>query len=545
LEKRTVLAFVLIFIIYWFSSQYLWRPQQVEPAQQTEQQTLAQQAVSQETDERPITQGFPTSESFIFSSNENIGEESIAINNEIILENEKIKVSFTNQGALINQITLKDFFLSDKVTQIDLIPEEQAILQVSFDGLFIDLNRTIFNYDLDNQTLLFEINNEESNTYFRKIFTLSEGYMLDFRMEGDYFPLFESYSISVNSGINITEDHRASVRDIGNSFKFVGQVDRETKNVTQARLSSRGEQRFIGMVNWAAVRSKYFTMSLIPETRIVTQSVRAQRISETLGFDLFIRYNNQISSFTDHYSLYFGPVDYDLLSTFGNGMENIAELGARWLRPLATIFMFYLSFLHRYITNYGLVIIVFALTLKILLTPLTNKALSSTKKMQKLQPMLREIQAKYKNDIQKQQEELRNLYKEHNVSPLGGCFPLLLQMPIFFALYPLLRYSIDFRQAHFFGWLTDLSEPDPFWILPITMGIFMFVQQKMTQSKQDMTNMDEKQAAMVQSQKMMMYIMPPFLVFIFSSLPAGLVLYWTVFNVFSIIQQYFLNKKEN
>ncbi|MCL2064373.1 MAG: membrane protein insertase YidC [Candidatus Cloacimonetes bacterium] len=545
MEKRTVLAFVLIFIIYWFSSQYLWRPQQVEPAQQTEQQTLAQQAVSQETDERPITQGFPTSESFIFSSNENIGEESIAINNEIILENEKIKVSFTNQGALINQITLKDFFLSDKVTQIDLIPEEQAILQVSFDGLFIDLNRTIFNYDLDNQTLLFEINNEESNTYFRKIFTLSEGYMLDFRMEGDYFPLFESYSISVNSGINITEDHRASVRDIGNSFKFVGQVDRETKNVTQARLSSRGEQRFIGMVNWAAVRSKYFTMSLIPETRIVTQSVRAQRISETLGFDLFIRYNNQISSFTDHYSLYFGPVDYDLLSTFGNGMENIAELGARWLRPLATIFMFYLSFLHRYITNYGLVIIVFALTLKILLTPLTNKALSSTKKMQKLQPMLREIQAKYKNDIQKQQEELRNLYKEHNVSPLGGCFPLLLQMPIFFALYPLLRYSIDFRQAHFFGWLTDLSEPDPFWILPITMGIFMFVQQKMTQSKQDMTNMDEKQAAMVQSQKMMMYIMPPFLVFIFSSLPAGLVLYWTVFNVFSIIQQYFLNKKEN
>ncbi|MDY0196166.1 MAG: YidC/Oxa1 family membrane protein insertase, partial [Sulfurovaceae bacterium] len=139
------------------------------------------------------------------------------------------------------------------------------------------------------------------------------------------------------------------------------------------------------------------------------------------------------------------------------------------------------------------------------------------------------------------------LYKEHKINPLGGCLPLLLQMPIFFALYPVLRSSIDLRQAEFFGWITDLSEPDKFWVLPILMGISMFLQQKMTQvtpSPEDLKKMDEKQQAQIQSQKMMMYIMPIFMFFIFKSLPSGLVLYWMVFNVFQIAQQLYKDYKK-
>ena len=546
MEKRTVLAFILIFLIYWFSSQYLWKPSTEE--QQTQIETQRQEQTTPTTND-----GEPTPLSLPLLQEEGYFAvdiaESVEINDDIILENEIIKVSFTNRGGLINQIVLKEFYLSDKITPVSLVPNEQTILQVYFDGFFSEINQQIFGYEVysegESQNIVFELNSSETNFVYKKIYTLQDGYQLNMQLVGENFPAFDSYSVSINSGIAITESHKASIKDIGNSFKFVGMVDRERREVTQSRLSSKGEQRYIGVVNWAAVRSKYFTMSLIPETRIMTSSVRAQRVSDTLGFDLYVRYNNRISNFQDEFELYFGPVDYDILSSFGNGMENIAELGARWLRPLATIFMFYLSFLHRFISNYGIVIIIFAFTLKILLSPLTNKALSSTKKMQKIQPLQKEITEKYKHDIKKQQEELRNLYKEHNVSPLGGCFPLLLQMPIFFALYPILRYSIEFRQAHFFGWLSDLSEPDPFWILPIIMGIFMFVQQRMSQAKQDMSNLDEKQAAMIQSQKMMMYIMPPFLVFVFSNLPAGLVLYWTVFNVFSIVQQYFLNKKQD
>ena len=548
MEKRTVLAFVLIFIIYWFSSQYLWKS---TPAVQTESETRESTVESQpEAQETPSPQTFTASERSIFSSINVSEDEDSTLDHEIFLENERVKVSFSSTGALINQILLKDFYLADKVTNVTLIPEGQAIMQLYFaNNVLSDINNVLFRFEKENtsssQSVSFFVHDEDSHAIFRKVFTLYDDHRLGFHIEGNNLPIFDEYSVYINSGINITEHNKAAVKDIRNSFKFVTQVDRETREVVLSKLN-RGEQRFSGTINWAAVRSKYFVMGLIPENKIMTHSVRTQKIASTLGFDLVVRYNSRISSISDHYELYFGPVDYDELLAFNIGMENIAELGYKWLRPLAKMFLYYISFLHRLIPNYGLVIIVFALTLKILLAPLTSKSLRSSREMQKLQPMLREIQAKYKNDVKKQQEELRNLYKEHNVSPLGGCLPLLLQMPIFFALYPVLRFSIDLRQANFFGWLVDLSEPDPYWILPIFMGIFMFIQQKMMQPKQqDSTSMDDKQAAMMQSSKMMTYMMPPFMVFIFGSLPSGLVLYWTVFNVFSIIQHYYLNKKHD
>ena len=167
-------------------------------------------------------------------------------------------------------------------------------------------------------------------------------------------------------------------------------------------------------------------------------------------------------------------------------------------------------------------------------------------KMQRVQPYLTSIQKKYKSDPMKMQQEMSKVKKEHGVSTLGGCLPMIIQMPIFFALYPTLRYSIALRGASFVGWLQDLSSPDPYYILPIIMGIFMFIQQKMmtnTQMNNNSPEIDEKQQAMMQSQKMMAYIMPVMMFFFFRNLPSGLVLYWTVFNILSIIQQHFINKK--
>jgi YidC/Oxa1 family membrane protein insertase len=201
--------------------------------------------------------------------------------------------------------------------------------------------------------------------------------------------------------------------------------------------------------------------------------------------------------------------------------------------------------LAKVIPNYGIVIIIFAILIKLLLYPLTHKSFENSMKMQKVQPYLSEIQKKYKSDPMKMQQEMSKVKKEHGVSTLGGCLPMLIQMPIFFALYPTLRYSIALRGASFFGWLQDLSNPDPYYILPIIMGIFMFLQQRMMTSVQSQNtgNMDEKQEAMMQSQKMMAYILPVMMFFFFRNLPSGLVLYWTVFNILSIIQQHFINKK--
>ena len=531
MDKRTILAMILIIIIYWFSSQYLWKP--APRLQETSVETEQNEIIVKNN----VTQAHEHLSTLLECELTLPQEPEIEINDKIFMQNEKVLITFSNQGGVINQILLKDFVLSDGNTPVTLIPDNKAILYTEFSNNS-EISNMIYKYELhpDGNQLTFY------NSNIKRIFSIDDGYNLEFYFEGKIDPV-DYYKISLNSGINLTEDNKASRKAIGSTFKFIGSIDRKIESRTVDKLK-KGDQSFSGNISWVAVRSKYFVMSLIPMSG-KTQSVNVTRVSDTLGLELTVKDIRKIQDFSDRYFLYLGPVEYDLLKTYNNELEQIAELGWSWLRWLAKIFRWFIGLLHSFIPNYGIVIIIFSLILKVVLTPLTNKSMNSARKMQAIQPLMRDLQNKYKNDPRTMQVELGKLYKEHKVSPLGGCLPLLLQMPIFFALYPVLSSSIEFRQASFFSWLSDLSLPDPYWILPITMGVFMFVQQKMMQPpKQDTSNMDEKQAAMMQSQKMMQYIMPPFLVFIFSGLPSGLVLYWTTFNIFSIIQQYYSNKKQ-
>jgi len=202
------------------------------------------------------------------------------------------------------------------------------------------------------------------------------------------------------------------------------------------------------------------------------------------------------------------------------------------------------QFLRMFIPNYGFVIIVFSLIIKIALHPLTRTSMKGMRKMQALTPMMNEIREKYKDDPQKMNAQVMNLYKEYGVNPAGGCLPLLLQMPILFALYSVFRSTIDLRQANFIWWIKDLSIPDAITKLPFTvplfgmseisglavlMGITTFLQQKMTVT-------DPRQKAMV-------YMMPVMMTLIFNSLPSGLNLYYFVFNLLSIGQQMLFNRQ--
>lgn len=186
-------------------------------------------------------------------------------------------------------------------------------------------------------------------------------------------------------------------------------------------------------------------------------------------------------------------------------------------------------------------IIIFSFILKLVLHPLTKKSMDANLKMQRIQPQMQEIQTKYKSDPQKMQQEVAKLYKEAGTNPMSGCLPLLLQMPIFIALYNVLRYAMEMRNVSFLG--LNLSEPDP-WILPAIMAVFMVLQSLMTRpSKESLAKMDEKQQAMQQSTRMMTWIMPVMLFFIFRGLPSGLVLYYTVFNILSVAHQYYTQKR--
>jgi len=225
-------------------------------------------------------------------------------------------------------------------------------------------------------------------------------------------------------------------------------------------------------------------------------------------------------------------------------LELIPERGPGWLRWLSNAIAWLLKLLHSFIPNYGVVIIIFSLILKIVLHPLTKKSMDANLKMQRIQPQVQEIQTKYKSNPQQMQQELSKLYKEAGASPMSGCLPLLLQMPIFIALYNALRSTLDMRNAKFVGWLQDLSEPDPYLVLPIIMAIFMIIQSLMTRpSKEALAKMDEKQQAMQQSTKMMTWLMPIMMFFIFRGLPSGLVLYYTVFNILSVAHQYYTQKR--
>jgi YidC/Oxa1 family membrane protein insertase len=229
----------------------------------------------------------------------------------------------------------------------------------------------------------------------------------------------------------------------------------------------------------------------------------------------------------------------------GADLAKIVDFG--FFDIIAKPLLHVMNFLHRYLPNYGVVIIIITIIVKLLFWPLSNKSYQSMSQMKKLQPKMAELRAKYKNDKKMMNQEIMNLYKLYKVNPLGGCLPMIFQIPVFFAFYKMLYQAIELRHAPFFLWIDDLSAPDRLFsfdftipmmtapygipVLTIIMGASMFLQQKMSPPPGDPT------------QAKMMMFMPIFFTFIFINFPSGLVLYWLVNNILSMGQQYYVTKK--
>lgn len=314
-----------------------------------------------------------------------------------------------------------------------------------------------------------------------------------------------------------------------------------------------GEKDFNGRVDWAAVRTKYFLVSLIPADAGRTNGVSIggvktkindQRVEKQYRFIIDSQYQ-PLPTHSDTFKVFLGPLDYYILKDYGADLQTLVmnkDWYERLFRPISLVIIPAFKFLYRFIPNYGLVIIIFSILIKVLLHPLTKKSYQSMSEMQFLQPKMTELREKYKNEPQRMNSELMKLYKEHGVNPLGGCLPMLLQMPVLFALFIVFRSTIQLRHQPFVLWMKDLSAPDALplgttlpligdniHVLPVLMGITMI-----WQSKVSMT--DPKQ-------KFMIYFMPIFMIFIFYSLPSGLNLYYAIFNILSMAQTYFIKKK--
>ncbi|HDD35394.1 MAG TPA: membrane protein insertase YidC, partial [Candidatus Desulfofervidus auxilii] len=235
--------------------------------------------------------------------------------------------------------------------------------------------------------------------------------------------------------------------------------------------------------------------------------------------------------------LYFGPKELKRLKELGFHLDKAVQFG--FFELLAKILLYVLNWFYKFTHNYGIAIILLTIVIKILFWPLTHTSYKSMRDMQKLQPHIARIRKQYKDDKEALNRELMNLYRTYKVNPFGGCLPILLQIPVFIALYKVLLYAIELRHAPFITyfpftkriWLADLSAKDPYYITPILMGISMVVQQKMTPS-----SLDPRQSKF-------MILMPIFFTFLFLKFPSGLVIYWLVNNVLSIIQQAYINRK--
>jgi YidC/Oxa1 family membrane protein insertase len=290
-------------------------------------------------------------------------------------------------------------------------------------------------------------------------------------------------------------------------------------------------------VSWGGFERKYFMAVMIPQDPSLTSVTMSRDSGNTVSINLKGAKNiipaQQSGSL--QYNLFIGPKDYVLLKKEGLSLEEAIEFdsfipGLKWL---SIGLLMFIKFLHQYVGNYGVAILLLTILIKAVFWPLGNISYRSMKEMQKLQPKITALREKHKNDQSKLGQETMALYKSHKVNPFSGCLPILIQIPVFIGLYNTLLYAIELRHSPLFWWIQDLSAKDPYYITPIIMGATQFIQQKMTPTTGD-PNMAK-----------VMLIMPVVFTFIFLNFPAGLVLYWLVNNILSIGQQVYINKKIN
>jgi len=295
-------------------------------------------------------------------------------------------------------------------------------------------------------------------------------------------------------------------------------------------LAEKGAERMASMGGWTAIMSRYFIAALIANPdqnypyyfKSDGHSYQAGLIDDGQVEGKDIIFNTQ---------LFIGPKSIPILKAAGAELERSVDFG--WFTPISLPMHTFLGWLYQYLGNYGFCIIILVVCIKLIFFYPTQKSYESMAGMRKLQPEMARIKELYGDDRQRMSQEMMALYKKHKVNPMGGCLPIIIQIPVFFALYKVLLMSIEMRQAPFIGWIHDMSVQDPYFVLPVIMGASMYIQQKLNPQPQD------------PMQAKVMQFLPAIFTVLFLFFPAGLVLYWVVNNTLSILQQRLVMKRLN
>lgn len=377
----------------------------------------------------------------------------------------------------------------------------------------------------------------------------------DFSLRIDYTFDPDEYVVGVRGSLNGV-DRALLVTDLGEGLAYaeadsvleqrsMAYVYHHLQDGIRSTILDKAESEVVeGPLIWAAFRSKFFVTALLSgEADDVVDDtgylggllVRPSELPERIRVGA-ARTVSEGESYS--YRLFMGPQQYALLSSLGDGMEEVNPYGWRFFRPIirpfVSVIMTVLTFLHtQFSMGYGWVLIVFGVMMRVVLFPLNHKAMKAQLRNMAVQPLVKQIQDKHKDNPEKLQREMMKLYKEHGFNPLAGCLPMLLPWPVLIALFFVFQNTIELRGVPFL-WLPDLSAKDPFYILPVLLAISMFLMQWISLRSIDTDN---------PQMKMMMYIMPPMMLFIFMNLASGLNLYYATANIATLPQQIWIARE--
>jgi YidC/Oxa1 family membrane protein insertase len=421
----------------------------------------------------------------------------------------------------------------------------------------LDTQKRPISYHTDKEALRVDPGDPPRELLFRA--TTPEGVLIEqtFRFHPEQYRIDLSIELLNQTDETLTGSFTADLKALPpkekrSYYSYVGLAIFLNNELEQVKIEETSERKVLsGEIAWMAYEDDFFISAVIPDgasegtfsgrllsSGILEGTYRLPPIS--LGT------SEKASS---KFILYLGPRDLDAMKMVGKGLEAAVDFG--FFDIIAKPLLYVLRFFNQFIHNYGLSIILLTILVKILFWPLTHKSYKSMKEMQKLQPRMAKIREKYKGNKEQMNKEMMALYKTYKVNPASGCLPMIIQIPVFFALFRILGNSIELRHAPFVLWIKDLSAPDRLFnfefgfsvpameppygipVLTLLMGASMFIQQKMTPTPGDPT------------QAKIMLFLPVIFTFLFINFPSGLVLYWLVNNILSIWQQYLILKKSS
>ena len=544
MDRNTLTALLLIAVVLIITPYYIDLisppPQPVEEYFEDQPDLEENNVIYKDYNESVVT--IPGSISPIFSQ---IEEKIIEVENDLFIARISSAYggtirSFKTKGHLKHDSSLVELISFENKNNLILSYKDFNGEHITIDGGWVlqEKDNSFFINSMKTFTFINEINN---NKIIKTLTFYPNRFVIDIDVDITAISnntLANNFSIEWVGGIPPTE--KDSVAEAAYFYSYLYQGG-ELLDVKVGNDESF-KNDYKGATEWIATRSKYFVVCLLDDSR--EQFVSSAISASFKNRELYSISAQMLSNKTANISLYLGPLEYERIKNLGVNLELIMDFGWAIIRPISKTILWVLKTMHVAIPNYGIILIIFSILVKLIVYPLTKRSYQSTQAMQSIQPEINALREKYKNNPTKLNQATMELYKKKGVNPLGTCFPMLLQMPLLFALFTVFRSTIELRGEPFVFWIKDLSAPDvlfylPFKIplygdyvcaLPILMALSMYAQQKMMQP-------GGATGPQADQQKMMQYFMMGFFFLLFNSFPSGLNLYYTLFNILTIAQQ--------